>query len=652
MWFLGSHKHHKEYDNESSKHSTESPQERPSKRRSRVRKLGRNKSSSKSNRTTPNQVIASVTSTPESSIVDQDSMHLAETYSGIEVSLHDEKGGGAPVEQESAPFFSKRRNTAKRSTEDPLRSSAHAASTSTTTRENSPLPAYKTSSTAAAIISMQQHAALEVQKVYSAQFNVSKWSQKNNSTNLNVTSNCINGTASNNGKSSSSATISISNSNNSYGKNGVTTTTIDFKARPHRIPLFSEQKEQDPMLFDDMVYLLTNQPVLDEETVVQRELDCMDSELSLLELDRIDIEKLARDHQQSTITINGESATSNSKNQGSWDLHQQLLIGGTSSASASSISSPATAVLSKAERIRLQEQRGLNLTIQLQNPYAQEAFLAKCGCLQKMPYQTPVTVGPHNCRDGGGAATIQHVQLIQSSATPAMATPTTQPTDSSTANAFLLSRDAGQSFCSIERGGLPDRLYRRLREEEASASNILYLVTGPHDSYYAEFRSGECWWGCPDAEFGRLCRDWDVHRVGFGPAKEMWVPSSTTSPSSNTNSSQPQQQRRVVCLSWLIVSRDGRAAWKNLPARLHSQLSRRLASEPAPVEFALGAGDSYFVRWMDGTSDWQLSAAAAAVCERLEKHAPDSTIMSVALHPSSAQDFVIRHRIVHQSRVV
>lgn len=492
---------------------------------------------------------------------------------------------------------------------------------------------------------MQQHAALEVQKVYSAQFDVSKWSQKNYSgNNINGAGINISETAFNNGAS----TIAISN-----GKNGATTKSIDFKARPHRIPLFTEQKEQNPMLFDDMVYLLTNQPILDEETVVQRELECMDSELSLLELDRLDIEKLALEHQQqATITINGLPATSNSNHEFSWDLHQQLLVGGSRIAATAASTSSATAILSKFERLRLQEQRGLNLTIRLQNPGAQEALLAKCGCIQKMHNQAPVTVGPHNCRDGGGAATIQHVHLIQSSAAPDTATPTTQTNDSSTPYAFLLSRDAGQSFCSIERGGLPDRLYRRLREEEASASNILYLVTGPYDSYYAEFRSGECWWGCPDAEFGRLCRDWDVHRVGFGPAKEMWVPSSSATPSNTAANQQQQQQNCIVCLSWLIMSRDGRAAWKNLPARLHSQLSTRLASEPAPVEFALGAGESYFVRWMDGTSDWQLPAAAAAVCERLEKHAPDSTITSVALHPSSAQDFVIRHRNVQQSRVV
>jgi len=308
------------------------------------------------------------------------------------------------------------------------------------------------------------------------------------------------------------------------------------------------------------------------------------------------------------------------------DLQQQLIAGGGHSKHT---------MISKQHRLQLQEQRGLNLTVSLRNPKEQQALLSKCGCRQQAsPHSNSnasspsvFTIGPHNCRDGGAAATIQHLCLVKRTTTTTTTNQHTPPSQRPSSS-FFLSRDAGHSYSTR----LPDRLFRRLqdRKPQINAHQILYLATGPLDSYYAEFRSGECWWGCPDADFDHFCREWEVHRVGFGAAKVL--------------------VDGQCHLSWLVVSRDGRAAWKNLPARFHNQLSSRIASEAAPVDFCLGAGDSYFVRWLDGSSDWQLSAAAADVCERLEKHG--DTITSMSLHPELSEEFVIRHRTVQQSRVV
>jgi hypothetical protein len=41
---------------------------------------------------------------------------------------------------------------------------------------------------------------------------------------------------------------------------------------------------------------------------------------------------------------------------------------------------------------------------------------------------------------------------------------------------------------------LPRKLYRRMNGED-DIGDLTYLSTGPHGCYYAEFRSGECWWG-------------------------------------------------------------------------------------------------------------------------------------------------------------
>jgi hypothetical protein len=67
-----------------------------------------------------------------------------------------------------------------------------------------------------------------------------------------------------------------------------------------------------------------------------------------------------------------------------------------------------------------------------------------------------------------------------------------------------------------------------------------------------------------------------------------------------------------------------------------------MADEAAPVEVALGSGNSYFIRFLDGSFDYCLPASAAEECRKLEEKG--ATITSVSLHPELSQDFVIRHR--------
>jgi hypothetical protein len=243
-----------------------------------------------------------------------------------------------------------------------------------------------------------------------------------------------------------------------------------------------------------------------------------------------------------------------------------------------------------------------------------------------------VTVRPETCRDGGGAATLQHVALLAGS---------TSPTE---AGGFFVSRDgihgggAGASATHHKSnrayywGHLPDRLFRRMKNagmdpKHHHACDILYLSTGPMGAYYAEFRSGECWWGsaAEDTEFDALCAEWEVGRVAFGPC-------------SSAVDGRCHEHRAT---SWIVLGRDGRVAWKNLPSRLHGKLERRLASEVAPAEVSLGAGGTYFVRFADGTVDYSLPVAAARVCRAIE--ADGSSITSIALHAELPHDFIVRH---------
>jgi hypothetical protein len=157
--------------------------------------------------------------------------------------------------------------------------------------------------------------------------------------------------------------------------------------------------------------------------------------------------------------------------------------------------------------------------------------------------------------------------------------------------------------------------------------DLIYLSTGPHGCYYAEFRSGECWWGSAveDHDFHSIIQAWDVYRVVFGPIETF----------------EDERGNSRVTNSWIILGRDGRAAWKNLPSRLHHRLESRLANWAAPAEVALGPGDSYFIRFLDGSVDYCLPAEVAQVCEYIERLG--GSITDIALHPEISHDFLIRH---------
>ena len=75
-------------------------------------------------------------------------------------------------------------------------------------------------------------------------------------------------------------------------------------------------------------------------------------------------------------------------------------------------------------------------------------------------------------------------------------------------------------------------------------------------------------------------------------------------------------------------------------------LKSRLANEAAVEEVALGSGDSYFVRFLDGTVDYCLPAHMGVVCQKLEQEG--SAVTSISLHPNLPYDFVIRSARPHK----
>jgi hypothetical protein len=370
--------------------------------------------------------------------------------------------------------------------------------------------------------------------------------------------------------------------------------------RPHRVPLSG--KPVSAMTYDDVLSLLKSYEVVDEVSCVREEMTLMNSEIEAFEEDRAFLEEKRLKLPGTPIRGGGAGSSKNN----AWDA--DFLLSATKNPKLSAV-----------ERDKLQEHRGLSLTICMHNETAQEAFLSKCGSkavssLSKIfrnqsSGSTIVTLDPDNCSDGGAATTIKHVSLLVGSSE----------------TAFFISQDGGKAS---HWGHLPEKLFQRMKSAGmnplCSSSDLIYLSNGPLGSYYAQFRSGECWWGSPlgDEEFHSICGEWDVYRVAFG---------STTVVGA-----------RHTISSWIIIGYDGRVAWKNLPARLHNKLESRMADEAAPVEVALGSGNSYFIRFLDGSFDYCLPASAAEECRKLEEKG--ATITSVSLHPELSQDFVIRHR--------
>jgi hypothetical protein len=405
----------------------------------------------------------------------------------------------------------------------------------------------------------------------------------------------------------------------------------NWRPKGHRIPLLGITPVGTA--YTDTLHLLQTAPLVDEWTAVKQELVHLEKEISFLEQDRIWLEQSLKENNNSSSSRQLENRQQQTELI-TWDVHKLLKDDALK-----------LKLLSVSERTKLQKQRGNSMTIHLNNTRTQEMFVHTCGGRPHNNQRTSlfknddtiITLMPNNCRSPHGAATtLLYLNLISD-------------TKNLTGDAGLyFSRDDGKSQ-SI--GQIPNRLHRRLEEQgsEGTAAgrhdigDLLYLSTGPRGCYFAEFQSGECWWGSAveDADFHNIMHSWDIYRVAFGPiesvehdTQERQIP--TAQPSENIHNN-----KAISTNSWIILSNDGRAAWKNLPSRLSNQLEERLANRAAPVEVSLGQGGSYFVRFLDGSIDYCLPAKVARVCERIEQRG--GTITSISLHPDISHDFVIRH---------
>jgi hypothetical protein len=423
----------------------------------------------------------------------------------------------------------------------------------------------------------------------------------------------------------------------------------EWRPQGHRIPLCGILPAATEDRFTNVVHLLGSTNVKNERSAVQQELSHLLVEIKALERDRTFLEKIMQTvvvaapqkeeaSAQRNVDYSRSSPTPNLDGAVDWNVNMLLQEDARKKDR-----------LPTSRRMALQRQRGTCLTIHLHDSRVQELLMHKCGGkwhqLQRTRLfkndDTILTLSPETCRPLGAAVTLQHVALSCS-------------LSSRPSNGFFVSNDMGRGQSG---GRIPDQLFRRMKEVDKDKThkieNLEYLSTGPCDSYYARFNSGDCWWGIPveDPELQYMLQTWDIYRVAFGSIEYWEEESSPPDHRDDTNSSNDHNKNNdnkvIATTSWIVLAQDGRAAWKNLPTRLSQKLECRLTTRCAPVEVSLGSGGSYFVRFLDGSIEYCLPAKLARVCDRIEKMG--GSVTNVCLHPDISQDFIIRHTELNMS---
>lgn len=363
--------------------------------------------------------------------------------------------------------------------------------------------------------------------------------------------------------------------------------------RRHRVPLMQKNQKSN-LLFDDILFLLRGHPVQDEKTAVREEVGKLREEIKELNKDKADLESaILRLPPEKTLASTKMDAVTQE-----WDVYRALSM----------------ATLTSQQQQSLQEMRGTDWTIGLgtgrqdsnSSGIALEALLK---CLGGTVSKATRTGDCWTLTSRGHS--VAHTCIWKSSKdTPA----------------FFLSRD---KQLSSHHGLWPNKLLNRIKNENLEFSkqrDFTYLALGDWDQYYGVLRSGETWWGTVDSDLDAVLQEWDCHRVVFGPSQVASDPRSPDHPHYHT--------------SWIVVSKDGRVAWKNIPSQLEEIFSCRLATKAGVAEVSLGYSGAFFVRFLDGTTHFSLPSHVADACRRLEQQG--QAITMVVLHSELCHDFIIR----------
>jgi hypothetical protein len=181
---------------------------------------------------------------------------------------------------------------------------------------------------------------------------------------------------------------------------------------------------------------------------------------------------------------------------------------------------------------------------------------------------------------------------------------------------FFIGRDNGKSYWH----NLPPGLTERLVEENLNTQGALrYVAAGSDDSYYAQLTNGTTWWstsGLNDSDsFDAAMRtNQAISRVEFGEGG-----------------------------CWVILYGDGGYTFgSGLPTKIYNKLRSRNQHLPAPVEVSLGPGDTWFVRYADGKTDWTLPSHISELCNKVCGEGGE--VISVSMCADSS-DYMIRSTV-------
>ena len=353
------------------------------------------------------------------------------------------------------------------------------------------------------------------------------------------------------------------------------------EANGHRIGHLSN--ESNPI---DSISLLEKFEVLDEETAMRNELRKSSAEIASLE------------HEQGSIRNRLNGAKCNygkcvyADCQKEWDINVFL-----------NEEDGSTNQISDQTRSQLQETRGNYFYATFDDTRLSSTFEWLCAPnVKKVGNQ----INGHDYLDikesYANASTVRHVAIYSGI---------------QEISCFVGSDDG----CANIEGNLPSRLSSRLINEGIRTNNIRYLSCGPENSYYAELKSGDCLWGISgDDKFDDILAHIDVHRVAFGPF---------------------HTRNGELETSWIVISKNGRVAWRNIPSGLHKILKERKPDMAVPSEVSIGFEGSYFVKFLDGRYKYCLPSHIAEVCDKI--HNEGRRITDVILHTEDSGSYIIRH---------
>lgn len=384
----------------------------------------------------------------------------------------------------------------------------------------------------------------------------------------------------------------------------------DTVSKKHRVPIqrrASDDVHIVEMDYDEQMKMLESQPIRTEKSLARKELTNLWTEMKAIEVERMELDVDGKVANQ----IRWRKCTKASCN-AHFDIDMYL-----DSSDTKKIFNNVKALTDTKVKKYLRSRRGTcvhaGFSLQGNNDIC-KMFATKCG-------GNPNSCAPHStlkdcvsflnlfgiCVVSTSSNAIRHMSIMESKDEEAIQ------------GTYFISKDDGRSNYG---GTLPARLIERIDNEDglsfdSAMRKIKYISTGPNDSYFVELFTGHSFWsiGKYDEAFQTVMDTVHVHRIAFGSFQ--------------------------MDSSWIIISREGQLAWRNIPPRLHNLLKSRKPEQAAPCEVSLGHEGTYFIKFLDGEIDYMLPTFVDCIASRILERG--AAITNISLNVNCPNAFIIRH---------